>query len=185
MEYLPLSKVNTAAYCPRRFFLEYVLGEVYANHHVIEGHYLHRYAYSEPGETSGVWVWSDRLGLVGVIDRLEWRRDGVVVVEYKLGRAREEAHASDAVQLAAQALCLRETRGIEAKRGFIYYHKSHVRREVVFSHRLFAEVNRTVGLMRDLLRQPRPPKVQVPPSKCQGCSVKDACQPELYRKGVL
>lgn len=36
-------------------------------------------------------------------------------VEYKLGRAKEEAYLSDAVQLAAQALCLRESRGIKAR----------------------------------------------------------------------
>lgn len=165
--------------------MEYVLGEEYTNHHLIEGRYLHEHAYAEPGETSKVWVWSDRLGLVGVIDRLEWHREGVVVVEYKLGRAREEAHASDAVQLAAQALCLGEARGLEAKRGFIYYSKSHVRREVVFSGELFAQVAQTVALMRDLLLHSKPPKVHVLPSKCQGCSVRDACQPELYRKGVL
>lgn len=74
MEYLPLSKVNTVVYCPRRFYLEYVLGEAHANHHLIEGHYLHERAYTEPGEESGLWVWSDRLGLLGVVDRLEWRR---------------------------------------------------------------------------------------------------------------
>jgi CRISPR-associated exonuclease Cas4 len=28
LEYLPLSKVNTVVYCARRFYLEYVLGEV-------------------------------------------------------------------------------------------------------------------------------------------------------------
>ncbi len=183
MEYLPLSKVNTVVYCPRRFYLEYVLGEVHTNHHLIEGHYLHTRAYTEPGEESGLWVWSDRLGLLGVVDRLEWRRGEACPVEYKLGRAKEEAYLSDAVQLAAQALCLRESRGIEAQRGFVYYHKSHTRREVVFTPELFHAVEAAVARMRALLQSPRLPRVDVPPSKCEGCSVRGACQPELWRKG--
>ncbi len=182
MDYLPLSKVNTAAYCRRRFYLEYVMGELHTNHHMVEGRFLHDRMYTEPGEESGVWVWSDRLGLVGVIDRIEWRSGRVVVVEYKLGRAREEAHRSDAVQLAAQALCLEEARGLKAERGFIYYHKSHARREVVFDESLFASVRATVGVMRELLSHDKPPGVGVPKSKCLGCSLREACQPEIYRR---
>lgn len=184
MEYLPLSKVNTVVYCERRFYLEYALGEVYANHHLVEGHYLHERAYTEPGEESGLWIWSDRLGLVGVVDRLEWRKGEPCPVEYKLGRAQEEAYPSDAVQLAAQALCLRESRGIEARRGFVYYHKSHTRREVPFTKELFRSAEEAVARMRTLLQSPRLPKVAVPRSKCEGCSVREACQPELWRKGV-
>lgn len=77
-------------------------------------------------------------------------------VEYKLGRAKEEAYLSDAVQLAAQALCLRESRGIKARRGFVYYHKSHTRREVVFTPELFRAVEAAVVRMRALLQSPRP-----------------------------
>lgn len=185
MDYLPVSKVNTVVYCRRRFYLEYVLGEVHANHHVVEGHYLHERAYTEPDEVSGLWVWSDRLGLVGVVDRLEWRGGEVCPVEYKLGPAGEEAWISDAVQLTAQALCLQESRGIEASRGFVYYHKTRVRREVVFTPELTAQVEEAVAEMRRLLRKPMPPGVEVPQSKCEGCSVKAACQPELWRRRVM
>lgn len=184
MEYLPLSKVNTVVYCRRRFYLEFVLGEVHANHHLIEGHYLHEAAYTEPDEASRLWVWSDRLGLVGIVDRLEWPRGEPCPVEYKLGRAHEEAFPSDAVQLAAQAICLEESHGLKPIRGFVYYHKSRLRREVLFTPTLLAAVEKAVAEMRRLLQRPRPPKVEVPSSKCQGCSVREACQPELWRKGV-
>jgi len=184
LEYLPLSKVNTVVYCARRFYLEHVLGEVHPNHHLIEGHYLHERAHTEPGEQSGLWVWSDRLRLVGVVDRLEWQRGEICPVEYKLGRTKAEAHLSDSVQLAAQALCLWESRGIKAKRGFIYYHKSHGRREVVFTPGLFLAVEEAVSRMRSLIQSPGPPGVEVPPAKCEGCSAREACQPELWRKGV-
>jgi CRISPR-associated exonuclease Cas4 len=184
LEYLPLSKVNTVVYCARRFYLEHVLGEVHTNHHLIGGQYLHERVHTEPGEQSGLWVWSDQLRLVGVVDRLEWRQGGATPVEYKLGRAKAEAYLSDSVQLAAQALCLWESRGIKAERGFVYYHKSHLRREVAFTPELFLAVEKAVSRMRSLLHNPRPPGVEVPPAKCEGCSVREACQPELWRKGV-
>lgn len=183
MEYLPISKVNTFVYCPRRFYLEYILGESLTNHHLVEGRYFHEAAYTEPGESSAVLVWSDRLGLVGVIDRLEYRRGRPVVVEYKIGKAKENAHHSDAVQLAAQGLALRESRGIVAEEGFVYYHKSHLRRQVVFTSELFNVVNEAVEEMHHLLTVHKLPAVDVPAAKCRGCSVREACQPELWRKG--
>lgn len=182
-DYLPISKINTLVYCPRRFYLEFLLLETHQNEHVIEGQYLHERAYTEPGERSRVWVWSDRLRIVGIIDRLEYRAGQPVVVEYKLGRAREEAHESDAVQLAAQAVALAESHGIEAREGYIYYHGSRTRRPVEFTAELSTHVERAVAWMRDLSSMPRPPPVEVRPAKCRGCSVHEACQPELWRHG--
>lgn len=180
--YLPLSKVNTVVFCPRRFYLEYVLGELHVNHHIVEGHHLHTQAYTERGERSGVWVWSDRLGLVGVVDRIEYAGGEPVLVEYKKGRAFPQANDSDAVQLAAQALCLKESRGERARRGAVYYHASRTRREVELTPGLLGRAVEAVAYMRQLLRSPRPPGVAVPPSKCAGCSTREACQPELLRR---
>ncbi|WP_038069690.1 CRISPR-associated protein Cas4 [Thermus scotoductus] len=185
MDYLPLSKVNTVVYCERRFYLEVALGEVMENEHLVEGRYFHEQAYTERDEVTGLLVWSDRLGLIGVVDWLEWRSGKAFLVEYKLGQAAEEAFPSDSVQLATQALCLWESRGIRAEAGYVYYRKSHQRRRVDFSPELFQEGEEAVARMRALLALPKPPAVRVPPSKCQGCSVRAACQPELYRKGVV
>ena len=182
-EYLPISMVNTAAYCLRRFYLSYYLGEASENVHLIEGSFLHESIYSEPDERSGVLVWSDRLELVGVIDRLEATASGGTrIVEYKLGRAAEEAFPSDAVQLAAQAMALAESRGTEANEAAVYYHKSHRRREVSLTEERFIEVERTLEDMQDVLNKRELPSVSVKPAKCRGCSLHDACQPELTRK---
>jgi CRISPR-associated exonuclease Cas4 len=181
MDYLPISKVNTVVYCPRRFYFEQVLGEVSRNHHLIEGQNLHQRAYTERNERSDVLVWSDDLGLLGVIDRLERRAGSITILEYKKGRAFAEANHSDAVQLAAQALCLAASRQQTATEGAVYYHASHSRREVVFDQALFAAVYKAVALMRQLLQASQPPAVAVSKQKCSGCSVIDACQPELWR----
>lgn len=104
-------------------------------------------------------------------------------VEYKLGRAKEEAYLSDAVQLAAQALCLRESRGIKARRGFVYYHKSHTRREVVFTPELFRAVEAAVVRMRALLQSPRPPRVEVPPPSARGVAYGAPASPSCGGRG--
>jgi len=182
MDYLPISKINTVVFCPRRFYLEYILGEIHKNHHLIEGGNLHSRAYTERGEQSNLWVWSDRLRLVGIVDRLEYQQGQAVLVEYKKGKAFDQANHSDSVQLAAQALCLEESRGLRPVRGAVYYHASRTRREVVFTPDLRAEVEGSVGQMRGLLQAPRPPQVSAPKSKCAGCSVQEACQPELLRE---
>ncbi len=119
LPYLPASKVNTVFFCPRRFHLEHVLGEAEVNHHLLEGRGLHGGAHTEVGERSNVWVWSDRLRLVGVLDRLERGPGGEPVpVEYKVGRRGD--FESDAVQLCAQAVCPEERTGAGVPRGFVY-----------------------------------------------------------------
>jgi CRISPR-associated exonuclease Cas4 len=40
-EYLPLAYLNAWEYCHRRFYLEYELGEMADNEHIIVGRYLH------------------------------------------------------------------------------------------------------------------------------------------------
>ncbi len=41
-DYLPLAYLNAWEYCPRRFYLEYALGEFAANEHILLGNHLHR-----------------------------------------------------------------------------------------------------------------------------------------------
>ncbi len=40
-EYIPISHLNAYAYCPRRFYYEFALGEMVVNEHVLEGQQLH------------------------------------------------------------------------------------------------------------------------------------------------
>ena len=36
-EFIPISQLNAYAYCPRRFYYEFVLGEMLVNEHVLGG----------------------------------------------------------------------------------------------------------------------------------------------------
>ncbi len=84
-DYLPLAYLNAWEYCPRRFYLEYVLGEMEENEHIILGRHLHRNINEEgvvQEEEMQIhqqqWVWSDRLLVSGVIDAVE-EREGQLV----------------------------------------------------------------------------------------------------------
>ena len=39
--FLPISHLNALEYCPRRFYYEFVLGEMLVNEHVLEGRLRH------------------------------------------------------------------------------------------------------------------------------------------------
>ncbi|NMB11820.1 MAG: CRISPR-associated protein Cas4, partial [Firmicutes bacterium] len=120
MEYLPISKINTFAFCQRRFFYEYVLHIQDVNYHVLEGRYLHEDVYAEHDEDAAVWVWSDRLGLVGVVDLIEHQAGSPIPVEYKKGRRNH--FDGDALQLCAQGICIEEQRNVNVTHGYVYYH---------------------------------------------------------------
>ena len=110
-DYLPLAYLNAWEYCPRRFYLEYILGEMEDNEQIILGRHLHRNINEEKivqeGETSihqQQSVWSDRLQVAGVIDAVEECDGQLVSIEYKKGRMGN--HLSDHFQLCAAGLCL-------------------------------------------------------------------------------
>ena len=173
-DYLPISKLNTVVFCPRRYYIEHILSDTVSNHHLVEGSALHERAKRE-GE--GLWVWSDRLGLVGIVDKLSRQAGQTVVTEIKKGWLGE--HKSDQVQLCALGMCFEEMRGMRLEYGEVFYHRTRRTLRVDFSAELRAEVEETVAQMRRLNAQPYLPPVLENRSKCRGCSVNEACQPNL------
>src|SRR5262249_17768656 len=103
----------------------------------------------------GLPIWSDRLGLVGKADVVEFHDGTPYPVEYKHAPRRRPEH--DALQLCAQALCLEEMSGRPVPRGAIYHHSSRRRREVAFTAALRARTEHAVlgvgqGLTHDLVK---------------------------------
>lgn len=174
-EYLLISKVNTVVFCPRRYFIEVVLGEQQENHHLIEGSNLHARS-----ERPGVrWVWSDRLQLVGIVDQVTLEAGETVITEFKKGRMGD--HASDQTQLCAQAICLEEITGKALHYGYVYYHSTRRKMRVDFTPELRGAVEQAVATMRNVNKAKHYPAVTDNPKKCEGCSVKEMCQPKLAR----
>lgn len=121
-------------------------------------------------------LWSDRLGLIGKADLVEFHPDGTVFpVEFKQGRKRQKVH--DDLQLAAQAMCLEEKLDRPVPRGAIFHAGRRRRREVDITPDLRQMVAETAQAIRAMLGSGRLP----PPANgwpCSACSLKDLCQPE-------
>jgi len=179
---IPISALQHYAYCPRQCALIHLEQAFEDNVHTARGQAVHRLV-DNPGYEikAGVKVeralplWSDRLGLIGKADLVEFHADGTVFpVEFKHGRKREKLH--DDIQLAAQAMCLEEMLRRPVERGAIYHASSRRRREVVVTPALRQTVEDTVSAIRDMLVDRRlPPPVN--DSRCRECSLKDICQP--------
>lgn len=184
---IPLSALNQYAYCPRRCYLIHAEGEFEDNVHTVSGNLEHaRVDQSESRAQGGVRVeyalpvWSERLGLSGRCDAVEFHPDGTIYpIEYKHGKRRR--WFNDDLQLAAQALCLEEMTGRPVPRGAIFHQQSKRRREVVVTDDLRRAVGEAVRAVGALLNQPRrpPPLTGAEVRRCGECSLRDLCEPEL------
>jgi len=180
---VPLSALQHWAYCPRQCGLIHLEQAFEDNIHTARGNAVHRLV-DTPGYEikAGVKVerslplWSDRLGLIGKADLVEFYSDGTVFpVEFKHGRKRQKTH--DDIQLAAQAMCLEDMLDRPVPLGAIYHASSHRRREVAITPALRELVVQTADAIRAMLSAGRLP----PPvfdARCRECSLKDICQPE-------
>lgn len=180
-DYLPLAYLNAWEYCPRRFYLEYVLGEMADNEHIILGRHLHRNINQEGVIQEGdllihqqQWVWSDRLLVSGVIDAVEEREGQLVPLEYKKGKMAK--HLSDHFQLCAAALCLEERTGLSLIYGEIFYHANRRRQRVLFTPELRQATEAAIMAARLAVSQPMPAPIEHA-RKCQACSLQGICLP--------
>ena len=179
---IAISALQHYAYCPRQCALIHVEQVFDDNVYTARGQAVHRLV-DTPGYEikAGVKVeralplWSDRLGLIGKADVVEFNPGGAVFpVEFKHGRKREKIH--DDIQLAAQAMCLEEMLGVTVPFGAIYHASSRRRREVAITPELRGVVEATVIAVRQMMEQHAlPPPVN--DERCRACSLIDACQP--------
>ncbi len=181
---IPISALQHWTYCPRQCGLIHLEQAFEDNIHTARGQAVHHLV-DEPGYEmqSGVKVeralplWSDRLGLIGKADLVEFHPDGSIYpVEFKHGRKRQKIH--DDIQLAAQAMCLEGMLGRPVPQGAIYHASSRRRREVAITPELRAHVETTTNAIRAMLASgvlPSPAN----DGRCRECSLKDICQPEV------
>ena len=178
-----ISALEHFSYCPRQFALIHIEQAFDDNVHTKRGNAVHERV-DEPGVElrEGVRVeralpvWSERLGLIGKCDLVEFETDGTPYpIEYKHGPKRVKEH--DDLQLAAQALCLEEMTGKPVPKGAIYHFSSRRRREVNISATLREKMEAALVGIRSLMREGRlPPPVN--DKRCDHCSLRNICQPE-------
>ena len=180
-----LSALQHYSYCPRQCALIHQEQIFEDNVFTIRGHLAHeRVDSGESGMEYGVRVeralplFSERLGLVGKADVVEFLADGTPYpVEYKQGRRQQKLH--DEVQLAAQALCLEEMMDKVVPEGAIYHHKTRRRRVVAIDTALREYTIALIQQVRALLASGVIPAPTAERALCQNCSLIDACQPDL------
>ena len=196
-DYLMLSGLQHFAYCRRQWALIHIEQQWAENERTVDGQLFHSVAHnSEKTEkrgdlliTRGLSVRSEKLGLSGVCDVVEFHKskDGAplfgqkekyraVPVEYKRGSPKKDD--IDALQIAAQALCLEEMLCCEIPFGYIYYGETRHREKISFDDALRKKVKDLFLEMHKYDAQQYTPKVKRS-KKCNACSLKDVCLPVL------
>ncbi len=189
---LPLRMLNEHVYCPRLFYLEWVLGEWETNLDTDQGTFVHRNidagptrrrsgdAESVPETTRSVHLDSEALSLTGVADIVEVS-DGVAIpVEYKKGSPKRtdegfELWPSDKVQLGGQMLLL-EDAGFTVPEGFVWFDSIKRRVSLPMSDELRDWVRVEIVAARETAAGDLPlPLVDSP--KCPRCSLVTICLP--------
>lgn len=184
---IPLSALQHWCYCPRQCALIHLEQVFEENLFTQRGQALHKRV-DDPGfeVRDGLRIeralplFSDRLGLVGKADVVEFLSDGTPYpVEYKHGSRHKRADiaACDDVQLAAQALCLEEMFGKPVQEGALYYASSRRRRIVVVDADLRAKTLAAITGVRTLLASGITPS-PLADEHCRACSLRDLCQPD-------
>jgi CRISPR-associated exonuclease Cas4 len=182
-EIVMISAIEHYSYCPRQcglIHLEQVFDE---NLFTLRGQRAHARAHAPSCQMEGgvrveraLPVWSDRLGLSGVADVVEFHADGTIYpVEQKLGKRRGNRH--DALQLCAQALCLEEMLGIRIPAGALFYGETRHRTDVAFDTELRDTTERAASRLHQLIASGVTPRARREP-KCDGCSLIELCMPE-------
>jgi CRISPR-associated exonuclease Cas4 len=178
---LPISGLQHLAFCPRQWALIHLEQVWVENVRTAEGRLLHERA-DLPGESRranvrtvrGMWLRSERLGLTGRADIVEFKPEPFPV-EYKRGKSKP--NDCDTVQLCAQALCLEEMLDKVIERGAIFYGNPRRRLEVEFTSQLRSRTEELAATMHRLYRSQVTPAA-TPGPYCRNCSLIDVCLPE-------
>lgn len=182
-ELVMVSAIEHYSYCPRQCALIHVEQTFDENIYTLRGRAAH-VRVDEPDSviSDGMRIeralplWSEKLGLVGKADLVEFHELTPYPVDYKHGPRMEKAH--DDLQLCAIAICLEEMTGQTVPKGAIYHVASRRRREVVFTADMRSLVEVITAQIRDLIKLGVVPQAEYS-QKCRNCSLIDSCLPEV------
>ena len=181
---VPISALEHYAYCPRQAALIHVDAYFESSVDTVRGDLAHaavdRIGASSDRHRQRVWrslpVWSQRLGVHGVCDVVQFGPDGPLPVEHKSGGYRTGGPAD--LQVAAQVVCLREMFDAPVPHGVVFTGRDRRRHEVTVGPELterVATVAEEVRLLLDGGELPAP----VLDARCRGCSLRPGCLPEV------
>jgi len=181
-EIIPISALSHHLYCERQNALIHVEGVFRDNELTAQGNLGHAridqqgsFVEHSVRKEGSLPVFSDRLGLRGVADLVEFDDAGVPYpVDYKNGRVARWTNLD--AQLCAIALCLEEMFAIEVPEGAIFHLASRRRRDVRFGQDLRDRTLNAIEEIRTIFREQRlPPPVL--DRRCKRCSLEPLCMP--------
>lgn len=182
-ELVMISALEHWSYCPRQCGLIHLESTFEENIFTLRGRRVHKMVDEQSDliedgvrRLRALPLFSDRLGLTGKADLVEFAGETPYPVEYKAGPRRDHRH--EALQLCAQAICLEEMFGEAVAAGAIYAHGSRRRVEIEFDEALRARVAEAVTAVRALLAGDVLPAA-VNDARCPNCSLFDACLPSV------
>lgn len=196
-ELLQLSGLQHFAYCPRQWALIHIEQQWQENERTADGRIFHGNAHDGASHElrgdllilRGLRIFSDRLGISGTCDVVEFHRDAAGVtlphfegtwrpypVEYKRGEPKESN--ADRLQLCAQAMCLEEMLLCDIPEGSLFYGETRRREVVSLDAALRAEVEQLLDQMQKYYNAHHTPKARQTKG-CNACSLRDLCLPKL------
>jgi len=186
---ISISALQHYIYCPRQCGLIHMAQVWSENLHTQKGRREHdRVDVPEYELKAGVRieralpVWSEKLGMTGKCDVVEFHADGVVYpVEYKHGPRKKGLH--DDIQLCAQAVCLEEMLNVTIKEGAIYHVKSRRRRKVSLDDSLRLKLRETVQSVQAMIASQIVPQPEFG-KHCAQCSLQEICMPNVRNAGL-
>ncbi len=202
-DFLSLSGIQHFKFCRRQWALIHIEQQWQENIRTVEGQILHERAHDnllkeKRGDliiSRGIAVFSKTLGINGVCDVVEFRRDkdGVPVfgreglfkaipIEYKRGKPKEDD--IDILQLTAQAMCLEDMLNCKIQDGYMYYGEINHRIKVEFTDELKNRVLEICKEMHEVYERRYTPKVKLS-KKCNACSLKNICLPKLCKNSSV
>lgn len=181
---VPISALEHYAYCPRQAALIHVEAYFESNVDTVRGDLAHaavdRIGAGSDRRRQRVWrslpVWSQRLGVHGVCDVVQFGPGGPLPVEHKSGAYRKDGPAD--LQVAAQVMCLREMFDAPVPHGVVFTGRDRRRHEVTVGPELTERVATVAEEVRSLLDGGKLP-APVLDARCRACSLRPGCLPEV------
>lgn len=127
----------------------------------------------------GMSLKSEKLGLSGKADAVEFHKSIPFPVEYKHGKPKD--NDCDKVQLCAQAICLEEMLEANITSGAIFYGKTRRRFSVDFTKELRQKTEDTARLLHEFIKAGKTPPAEYS-KRCESCSLNSICMPKLINK---
>ncbi|MCD8208813.1 MAG: CRISPR-associated protein Cas4 [Bacteroidales bacterium] len=187
-------------YCPHRWGMLYLEGLWQDNYSTVGSTLNHvnvhtdRMSHINPGKVccSGVTVYSEKLGIYGKTDMLEFIRSGAALyvkalggnyvlnlIEYKPTASkapRDTAARADIVQLYAQYCCVKELFACDVN-PYIFYINTHRRVKIDFADEDYQTLLNVIAEICNCEKSGIVPKSMYG-EKCRGCSMLDICMPQ-------